>query len=281
MGTYLIKCVRNYLIINLLGTIFITIVCSSSTTTQYPDPTSNFYIEDYSGVYTEETERYIMDQAVALQLATKAQIVVVSVPDTKEDSLETFSTTLANKWGIGDEKLDNGILLLFTTGEEPHVRMEVGTGLQGCIPDGKAGRILDEYAVSDKDSGKWNRAAVNTFVATAKLVYQEYGVEVPKDLKEVDKVSDKVKGVTFADATFPDSINEKNTDSLMDQIQMALFMSMIFSTVPYLFYCIVCFFVGTGSGSDSDNDYLSNAGDSSSGDYDGGGGDFDGGGASR
>ena len=75
----------------------------------YPDPSDYFFVEDYSGVLNEDTESRIYKEAVSLYDKTGAQVVVVTVPETQGESLEDFSYHLANDWGIGDEKLDNGV----------------------------------------------------------------------------------------------------------------------------------------------------------------------------
>ena len=235
-GGYLRGCFKAFGILSILGTIFGTILGSEIKSTQYPDPTPYFYVVDYSGVFTQETEQYLMDQAVALAEATKAQIVTVAVPNTQEDSLEGYSNTLANQWGIGDADLDNGVLILFTT-EEPHVRMEVGRGLEGCLNDSKAGRILDDWAVDAKDNERWNEAAMNTWVATAEVVYEEYGITPPSDLKTVSSVSEEVDGTTFADADFPEELVEKNDSPFLLQVAAAFCVFWIFALLPFIFIC--------------------------------------------
>ena len=278
---FLKTCLYIFLIGSVLGTIFTTVALSETTMTQYPEPTSNFYIEDYSGVFTEETENYIMEQAVALNQATKAQIVVVSVPDTQADSLESYSYELANKWGIGDAALDNGVLLLFTT-TEPHVRLEIGKGLEGCLPDSKSGRILDDWAVDAKDNGRWNEAAVNTFVTVAQEVYEEYGLEAPASLTTVDAADEEVNGTTMADAAFPEAIVEENTEPLWQQIFVAFVVFWIFAFFPYLFLCFILYPSKYKGGYNSVGGYYSGGGGfGGGGGFSGGGGSFGGGGASR
>ena len=63
---------------------------------------------------------------------------------------------------------DNGVLLLFVTNpDEPHISMEVRKGLDGALPDGKAGRILDDFAVGPRDAGQWNKAATPSAAGTS------------------------------------------------------------------------------------------------------------------
>ncbi len=255
--------------------------------TNYPEHTAYFYVEDYSGVLNEATERFIYDEAVKLNQATKAQVVVVTIPNTQQDSLEGFSVNLANKWGIGDKDLDNGVLLLFETDpDDAHVRMEVGKGLEGAIPDGKAGRILDDYAVEPKNDGRWNAAAGDTFVAVVKEVYAEYGTECPEtvDFGEWEDESAPTEG-TFADAAFPEAIEKPNEEPFLVQLGMAFFELLLIIGFFLIVIAIIAFVsIFGGSGGGGSGGYSSGGrsyGGGGGGGHSGGGGSFGGGGASR
>lgn len=271
------------LIITVIGTIIIYFDNRTVVETVYPDPTGYFYVEDYSHVLNEKTERFILDEAVRLNEATKAQVVVVMAPNTQSNALYDFSVNLANRWGIGDEKLDNGVLLFFVTDpEDPHVRMDVGKGLEGAIPDGKAGRILDDYAVGPRDEGLWNKAAGDSFVAVLKEVYGEYGIPVPEtvDFQEWED-PDSPTGGTFADADFPEPIEKENDAPFFDQILEAFLITLVFMAIFAIILVIsivaVSFGGSGGGGSGGGGSSFGGGG----GGYHGGGGSFGGGGASR
>ena len=273
------------LIITVIGTIIIYFDNRTVVETVYPDPTGYFYVEDYSHVLNEKTERFILDEAVRLNEATKAQVVVVMAPNTQSSALYDFSVNLANRWGIGDEKLDNGVLLFFVTDpEDPHVRMDVGKGLEGAIPDGKAGRILDDYAVGPRDEGLWNKAAGDSFVAVLREIYGEYGIPVPEtvDFQEWED-PDSPTGGTFADADFPEPIEKENDAPFFDQILEAFLITLVFLAifaVIIVISIIITFLGGSGGGGSSyGGGGLSFGG--GGGGYHGGGGSFGGGGASR
>ena len=55
------------------------------------------------------------------------------------------------------------------------MRIEVGYGLEGRIPDGKAGRILDEYAIPYLQNQQPNKAIIETYKILANEVLAEYG----------------------------------------------------------------------------------------------------------
>lgn len=247
------------------------------------EATEYFFVDDYSGVLNENTEKYIFDKARALYEDTGIQICVVTVPHTMGYELEEFSNELANNWGIGDEQEDNGILLLFTTDEDdPHVRLEIGEGMEGTITDGAAGRILDKYAVDDKNDGKWNRAAGNTFTEVLKVVADEYDEDL---LKKDSTIAisggwgdgrDDTKN-TFADASYPEleyeeiPEDERGFKGFLLNLLVAAFLS-LFITPPVLLF-IWLEFGSTYTGGFG--------GGFSGGGFSGGGGSFGGGGASR
>ena len=278
-----------FLIVLIIGTLMMYFEGRESIVVQDVPPTEYFFIEDYSRVLNETTERYIYDEAVALYQETKAQVVVVTVPNTQEQDLEEFSADLANDWGIGDKDLDNGILLLFVTDEDdPHVRLEIGEGLEGAISDGAAGRILDDYAVDDKEDGKWNRAAANTFSVVLEKVYGEYGMDTPASVATAKNWGDgreKTDG-TFGDATYPDAVYEKNPDPFLVQLLSAFMVALVFSSIFGLvtWFCLVFGDEnGGGHGGRYHGGYGGFGGGSfgGGGGFSGGGGSFGGGGASR
>jgi uncharacterized protein len=278
-----------------IGTVIITFHDNKEIEeTNLPDHSEYFFVEDYSHVLNENTEKYIYDVACRLEEDTNAQVVVVTVPNTQESELEDFSIDLANKWGIGDANLDNGILLLFETDETyPHVRLEVGAGLEGAIPDGKAGRILDDYAVGPKEAGLWNKGAGNTFIAVVKEIYAEYGKEPSYSLEFSENWGDgEAETVgTFADMEFPEAIvriNEKPfgtqvKDAIVDGTLLFFGILFIIGMIAAFILAIVSVFTGGGGGGSFIG--RSYGGGRSSGGgfsgHSGGGGSFRGGGASR
>ncbi len=166
----------------------------------YPTPTDRFFINDYADVMTEADEEVIYEAGVKLYEATEAQIVLLTVNDIGNNSLEDYALTIARDWGIGDADKDNGILLLFTV-DGPHSRIEIGYGLEGAVPDAKAGRILDTYLVPwYDDSDAWSTQLADTYRALVNEVYAEYGLtesQIPL-ANPVDDVADEDVGDLIA-----------------------------------------------------------------------------------
>ncbi len=123
-------------------------------------PMSDFYVNDYANVLSSETEEYIIDQSKKLAAVDGTQIVVVTVPDLDGEEIEDYAHELFKSYGIGDSQKNNGLLLLLAL-EERLMRIEVGDGLEGILPDGKTGRFQDEYMIpyfseDDFDKGMKN-----------------------------------------------------------------------------------------------------------------------------
>ncbi|MDO5111969.1 MAG: TPM domain-containing protein [Clostridia bacterium] len=253
----------------MLGTLLVDWVTKETTTVVLPAHTSMLYINDYSHVFSEQTEQFIAAQARALDEKTGAQIAVAAVPSTYSESLETFSLKLAREWGVGDADKDSGVLIVFTT-EEAHVRMEIGYGMEGCLNDAKCGRILDDYCVEPMHNAQWNRALMQTWVETAKAIYAEYGVDVPEALTADLDIVEEPGEDTSADAAMPQPVTTKDDSPFFGRMVICFFVFWVIA-LPLLgsiglFLWLVFRFGGSGgSGSRSGGWSSSGGGGGSSG----------------
>ena len=140
-------------------------------------PTADFYVNDYAGLLSQETKNYIINTNKSLCSKTGAQIVVVTIPNLENNSLEEYATELFRNFGIGDKNKNNGVLLLLSL-QERKFRVEVGYGLEGILPDAKTGRIQDEYIIPYLKQNNWNDGIKNGFSAFLDVISKEYNVEV-------------------------------------------------------------------------------------------------------
>lgn len=143
----------------------------------YPDPTNDFYVNDFADVLSSETEQMIINTSAALADASGAQIVVVTIDSLDGQDIESYSTGLFREWGIGDEKENNGLLLLVAI-DDRRSRIEVGYGLEGALNDAKTGRIQDEYLIANFQAGNYDDGVTGTYLRLAEEVYAEYDLNV-------------------------------------------------------------------------------------------------------
>jgi len=140
----------------------------------FPKPTSAFYVNDYANVLDTETERYIESTARALDDATSAQVVVVTINGIGDNVLEDYTIGLFREWGIGNKEKNNGVLL-FVDVKGRQSRIEVGYGLEGALPDGKTGRIQDNHMLPYFRQGNYSYGIRDGFDAIVNEIYIEYG----------------------------------------------------------------------------------------------------------
>lgn len=150
------------------------------------EPTSDFYVNDYANLLSNDVQEYIISTNKTLNSQTGAQIVVVTVKNLEGQSLEEYATALFRKFGIGDKKKNNGVLMLLAL-EERQMRIEVGYGLEGVLTDGKTGRIQDEYIIPYLKENNWNEGIRNGYSKILEEVANEYQV----DVGEITAVSNK------------------------------------------------------------------------------------------
>lgn len=75
-----------------------------------------------------------------------SQVAVLIVSTTQPETIEEYSMRVAEKWKIGRGDIDDGVILLIAK-KDRKLRIEVGYGLEGAIPDAAAKRIIDEMIV--------------------------------------------------------------------------------------------------------------------------------------
>ncbi len=178
---------RRQTVIAVLAALMLMLVgCGESE--PLPEPTERFFVNDFADVMTDTNEQTVYEAGKNLYEQTKAQVVLVTVDSLGGRDLESYAIELARAWGIGDGDMNNGVLLLFTT-DGPHSRLEIGYGLEGALPDSKAGRILDTYLVpAYDDEDAWSAALTATYRGVLNEVYVEYGLTEEVDgLTEYDE----------------------------------------------------------------------------------------------
>lgn len=184
--------IKKYLILLLLVFCFIRVDALIK-------PTKDFYVNDYDNVLNYNTKNYINTRSAELDRISKIQIVVATIKDMEGKSIEEYANEVYNTFGIGYES--KGILILLCRNERK-VRIEVGDGLGGIIPDGKAGRILDNYAVPYLKNYEWNKGIKNTYDAIYKIIIEEYNLHLdydePKEHKKTDNVIVDSNAKSFA-----------------------------------------------------------------------------------
>lgn len=102
------------------------------------------HITDQTNTLTKAQIEQIDQQLVALEKRKGAQLVVLIVPTTAPQTIESYSFSVAEANKIGRKETNDGVLLLIAIDDQRY-RIEVGYGLEGAIPDAASARIQREY----------------------------------------------------------------------------------------------------------------------------------------
>jgi len=152
---------------------------------KFPQPTG--YVNDYAGIIDTEQKNQIDQIAKTVQEKTGAEIAVVTVETIQPyGSIEEYSVELASEWGIGKAGEDTGVLILLATTER-RVRIEVGYGLEGIIPDGLAGEIIDNSILPSMRAGDYGTGFLKGVQAVSGIIAEEYGVDLDSSYIEESK----------------------------------------------------------------------------------------------
>lgn len=106
-------------------------------------PQPKGYVTDNAGMLKAEEIAALEQKLQNFEKETSNEIAILIVPSLEGENLEDFSLRVAEKWGVGKEGKDNGILV-FVSKKEKKIRIEVGYGLEPVMPDGAAGFIIRE-----------------------------------------------------------------------------------------------------------------------------------------
>jgi len=139
-------------------------------------PTLTARVVDQANLLDAAAEKALDEQLAAHEAQTSNQIVVVTVDSLDGYADADYALRLGRHWGIGTEEKSNGVILLVAPNERK-VRIEVGYGLEGALPDGLAGQIirrniLPQFKETDYPGGI--RSGVN---AILQAVVGEYKAE--------------------------------------------------------------------------------------------------------
>ena len=188
-----------YLVL-LLQTFFAA--CAFATPSIPPRPSgSGIYVQDYAGVIKDADKRQMLSVGRNLDEKTTAQLAVVTVNSLEDQPIEDYALAILREWGIGQKEKNNGVLIVVAVKDRTS-RIEVGYGLEGVLPDGKTGRIQDEYMLPYFKQGDYSKGIKLGYTATAMTIAKSAGVELA-DKSMADSLQRQAKN-TANNLTFSD-----------------------------------------------------------------------------
>ncbi|HIJ81549.1 MAG TPA: methanol dehydrogenase [Desulfuromonadales bacterium] len=134
-------------------------------------------VNDAAGMLSPESKQRLDQKLAAFERETSNQIAVLTIASLQGDDIDQFSIRVAEAWKLGQKGKDNGVLLVLAQAERK-VRIEVGMGLQGVLPDVTASKIIRETMRPFLKSGNFDQgiaAGVDGIIAATKGEFKGTG----------------------------------------------------------------------------------------------------------
>ena len=168
-----------------LWLIFIIFFClfQSRTYASIPNPTDNYYLDE-ENLLDDSTKENINKTNRQLEDKTGSQVVVMTLANPEGLDGNYYGTEIFNAWKIGDQKKDNGVLILLLMSDEEgknQINIITGYGIEGRLNDGKIGRIIDTFMLDKLIDGDYSAGINEGFNAVVGEIAAEYDIELEKD----------------------------------------------------------------------------------------------------
>jgi uncharacterized protein len=145
---------------------------SSSIAVALDVPPLRGRVNDYANVLQSNQVQALEAQLAQLERDTGHQVAVLTIPTLDGEDLEGFSIRVAESWKIGKKGFDNGAILLVAV-KDRRLRLEVGYGLEGVMPDAIAKRVTADYIVPYFRQQDYGAGIVAGIAAVDKILRKE------------------------------------------------------------------------------------------------------------
>ncbi len=106
-------------------------------------PELSHRVTDLTATLSSQQTTALENRLAAFETKKGSQIAVLIVPTTQPEDIAQFGIRVAEAWKIGRKNIDDGVILIVAK-EDRKLRLEVGYGLEGAIPDAIAKRVIAE-----------------------------------------------------------------------------------------------------------------------------------------
>lgn len=137
-------------------------------------PLANKRVHDEAHVLSSHTVEQLEIQLKQYEDSTSNQIAILIINSLEGDVLEEYSIRVAhNEWKLGQSKNDNGVLLLIAV-DDRKMRIEVGYGLEGVLPDVLCNRIIRNEMAPNFRRGDYDAGVIVAINAIVRAIGGEY-----------------------------------------------------------------------------------------------------------
>jgi uncharacterized protein len=168
-----------------LFTILFVVLCQASLAQRAVPPLWGHRVHDEAHVLKAETIDKLESMLKQHEDSTTNQIAVLIIPSLEGDVLEAYSLRVAHtEWKLGKDNNDNGVLLLIAV-EDRKMRIEVGQGLEGPLPDAVANRIIRNEIAPHFREQEYDAGVIAGVEGIIDAIGGEYAAEATNDTFDI------------------------------------------------------------------------------------------------
>ncbi|MED0084323.1 YgcG family protein [Escherichia coli] len=280
----------------------LTLWCLPVLAQQIAVPELRQQVTDITGTLSTSEQQSLTQQLQDITQKTRAQVAVLIVPSTGDDSIEQYATRVFDNWRLGDAKRNDGILIIVAWSDRT-VRIQVGYGLEEKVTDALAGDIIRSNMIPAFKQQKLAKGLELAIIALNNRLTSQHQYSVNPSESESASSSDHyyfaifwVFAVMFfpfwffhQDSNFCRACKSSVCISAIYLLDLFLFSDKTFSIAVFFFFftfttimvfTCLCVLQKKASGRSYHSDNSGSGGGSSGGGFSGGGGSSGGGGAS-
>lgn len=280
----------------------LTLWCLPVLAQQIAVPELRQQVTDITGTLSTSEQQSLTQQLQDITQKTRAQVAVLIVPSTGDDSIEQYATRVFDNWRLGDAKRNDGILIIVAWSDRT-VRIQVGYGLEEKVTDALAGDIIRSNMIPAFKQQKLAKGLELAIIALNNRLTSQHQYSVNPSESESASSSDHYYFAifwVFAVMFFPFCFFHQGSNfcrackssvciSAIYLLDLFLFSDKTFSIAVFFFFftfttimvfTCLCVLQKKASGRSYHSDNSGSGGGSSGGGFSGGGGSSGGGGAS-
>lgn len=117
-------------------------------------PTLTARVTDLADTLSPQQQQALEAKLAAFEAHKGSQVAVLIVPTTQPEAIEQYAIRVVDQWKLGRKDVDDGVLVLLAANDRK-VRIEVGYGLEGVLPDVIAKRIIENVMIPQFRQGDY------------------------------------------------------------------------------------------------------------------------------
>lgn len=155
-----------------------------------PDFQTSLY--DYANILNATEKKQIEEKLIRYSDSTTTQIVVITIDDLKGEDISVLATNWGHKWGIGQKKEDNGVIILIAKNDRK-ISIRPGYGVEDRLTAGICGEIIRNVITPEFKAGSY----YNGLDKGADAIF-----EVLKGKYKGSRIADKPEGISIGKIIF-------------------------------------------------------------------------------